>query len=77
MNAETPAVKTLRLAKEKRIAEFFNGKDMFHVDGELDNYPAGHERPPMEREALVSQLHNPQVARFFRPVVEEGLREAA
>lgn len=74
---ETPGNKAVRLSKEKRITEFFNGKDMFHVDGELDNYPAGVEREPMTNEALVAQLHNPKVARFFRPVVDEGLRLAA
>lgn len=45
------------------------GVDMNYIDEQLDRYSDGKERPNLSNHQLVQQLHNPAVARFFRPLL--------
>lgn len=72
---ETPGNKTVRLGMENRITKFYEAGDTFRADNLLGRYPLDTARPELSREELIERLHNPNVARFFRPIVIEGLRE--
>lgn len=43
----------------------------------FESFADGLTRNDLSNEQMVSMLHNPELARFFRPAVIEGLREAA
>lgn len=70
---ETPGNKTVRLGMEKKIAEYNNAGDMTTVNHMLDRYPTDKPRAELNSDQLIERLKNPEVARFFRPVVIEGL----
>ncbi len=49
-NRETPGNKTIRLTKEKLIADFYKAGDSNQVNIELDRYPHNKPRPEISME---------------------------
>lgn len=76
-NPETGFELATKATIQNNIREAYAAGDSNQVNAHLDIFPYGRERPNAPHDQFVTGLRNPKVARFFKPVVDEGLREAA